>query len=366
MSGRSRRAAVVLLLWMLSAVLFVVRPAFAQPAYAPVLPGTLLDFPRDTGAHPDFRTEWWYITGWLEDAAGRERGFQVTFFRVRTLEGEDNPSRFAPRQLLLAHAAIADPQHGRLRHAERSARAMAPLAHFSQARTEVWVGDWTLALEGEDTYRARIAADDFAFDLALRAPAPPLLNGQDGFSRKAPDPLNASYYYSRPQLAVSGTLKLDGTALPVTGHAWLDHEWSSEILPPEAQGWDWIGVNLADGGSLMAFQMRGHDGSPIWLAATLVTGDGTRSTYGEAEVRFVPLRHWVSPRSGARYPVEWRVEVGTRVFTLAPMMDDQELDSRRSTGAIYWEGAVRLRDAAGKEAGRGYLEMTGYAERLRM
>ncbi|MBK1701550.1 lipocalin-like domain-containing protein [Thiococcus pfennigii] len=329
--------------------------------FAPVLPGRPLVFPADTGAHPAFRTEWWYITGWLIDEAGRERGFQVTFFRSATGVGQDNPSRFAPRQIIMAHAAIADAQTGHLLHAQRSDRALDPLAGAAVGRTRAWIGDWELALaDGE--YRARIAADEFGLDLALLPPGPPVLNGEAGFSQKTPDPRNASYYYSRPHLAVRGTLRLGEHAHRVTGEAWLDQEWSSEYLPEEAEGWDWIGMNLHDGGSLMAFQMRRPDGSPIWSAGTLRDGDGQVEALAPEQVRFRPRRRWTSPRTGAEYVVEWDLEIAGRSMALVPLMDDQELDSRRSTGVVYWEGATRLFEA-GREIGRGYLEMTGYRER---
>jgi predicted secreted hydrolase len=362
--------------------------ARADQAYPPVLPGAALVFPHDLGAHPDYRTEWWYITGWLRDEAGVARGFQLTFFRVRTLIGEDNPSLFAPSQLVLAHAAVADPAHGRLRHAERSGRVLPGLVEAREGRTVVRVDDWSL--EGGpavlDRYRSRIVADDFAYELEFRPARAPVVNGRDGYSQKAPDPLNASHYYSRPQLAVHGSLRLDDTEHRVTGTAWLDHEWSSEILPEQARGWDWIGINLHDGGGLMGFQMRDAEGRAIWAAGTLSDGEGRVQTLGPEALRFTPLRQWRSPRTGISYPVEWQLDLADgRRFAIRPLMDDQELDSRASTGAIYWEGAVRLhalqtraedagsaaRGAAdapetGAEVGEGYLEMTGYAERLRM
>ncbi len=349
-----------------------------SPAYPPVVPGHTLAFPRDFGAHPDYRTEWWYITGWLRDAAGVERGFQLTFFRVRTLIGDDNPSRFAPRQLVLAHAAISDPASGRLRHAERSGRSYPGLVQAQEGRTAVRVDGWFL--EGGETpqapYQARIDADDFGFELAFEPDRAPVLNGKAGFSQKAPDPINASYYYSRPQLAVRGTLRMEGAAVAVSGHAWLDHEWSSEILPAGARGWDWIGINLHDGGGLMGFQMRDGEGRAIWGAGTLSDAAGRATVLSADELRFTPVRRWRSPRTGIEYPVEWTLALADgRRFRLQALMDDQELDSRASTGAIYWEGAVRLfaiEDAGAtataqeREVGQGYLEMTGYGERLRM
>ena len=350
----------------------------APVVFDPVLPDRPLRFPDDHGAHPGFRTEWWYATGWLRLPDGSPLGFQTTFFRVRTGIGEDNPSAFAPRQLLLAHAALADPRHGRLRHDQRAARAGFGLAGVAVGHTDAWIGDWRFVQDpATDRYRARVEAEDFGYDLTLVPAGPPIANGADGFSAKAPDPRSASYYYSRPQLTVTGEVTRDGRTLPVTGRAWLDHEWSSEYLPTGAQGWDWVGLNLDDGSALMAFRMRAADGPPLWAAATLTRADGAVEVFAPDAVDFAPVRRWRSPRTGIEFPVEWRLRVGDRRFALSPLMDDQELDSRGSTGAVYWEGAVRVIESYGesygeshgesdREVGRGYLEMTGYGARIQV
>ena len=344
--------------------------------FAAVRPGRPLVFPADHGAHPDFRTEWWYATGWLALADGSPLGFQSTFFRVRSGIGEHSASAFAPRQLILAHAAIADPRLGRLRHDQRAARVGFGRAGFASDKSAVWVGDWRFEQSG-DGYTTQVDGEDFAYSLTLAADGPPLLNGVGGFSAKAADPRHASYYYSRPQLTVSGSVTLAGRRQAVTGRAWLDHEWSSELLPADAQGWDWIGINLDDGGALMAFRLRRPDGQALWSAATVRTATGAAQTLPPGSVTFTPLRDWRSPRTGVAYPVEWRVRIGERELHLQPLLDDQELDSRRSTGAIYWEGAVRVVEAGhedgreggrgtSREVGRGYLEMTGYATKIRI
>ncbi len=359
--GQRGLYALVVLTLVLTMMLLPPQLALAGPSAAQfdqVVPDRPLVFPDDTGAHPGFRIEWWYITGWLGDAEGTERGFQLTFFRVGTGIGADNPSRFAPRQLILAHAAIADPASGRLRHAEAAERALEPLAGAAIGRTHVWLRDWELRLE-EEGYAARVATPDFTLDLRLVPPGPPVLNGRGGFSQKTPDLAAASYYYSRPHLAVTGQLRLDGVDRPVSGQAWLDHEWSSELLSPAAAGWDWIGINLHDGGSLMAFQMRHREGGSLWTAGTLVAPGGLPRALAPGEVRFRPGRLWRSPRTGKTYPVSWELDIAGENWRLQPMMDDQELDGHRSTGVVYWEGAVRLL-AGEREIGRGYLEMTGY------
>jgi len=313
--------------------------AFAETKYPEVTSWRSLQFPRDHGAHPDYRQEWWYVTGWLKTQSGAELGFQVTFFRARPDYESANPSAFAPRQVILAHAALADPRHGRLRHDERAARTALELAGAREDTTRVWVDDWFLEYAGE-TYRTRIDARDFSLALEFRPRGAPVLQGDAGFSRKGDRPGEASYYYSRPQLAVSGT----ANGAPVTGTAWLDHEWSSQYLSANAAGWDWCGINLNGGGSLMAFRMRGKDG---------------RTVFAPPFTSFNVLRTWKSPRTGTVYPVSVQVTAGEQTLRLEPLMDDQELDARASTGTIYWEGAVTAwRDRV--PAGKGYLELTGY------
>ena len=310
----------------------------AKVQYPQVVPGRRLQFPRDHGAHPEYRVEWWYVTGWLE----QPYCFQITFFRVRTEDETDNPSRFTPRQVLFAHAALADPKRGRLVHDQRVARAGFSLAHAETDRTEVWIDDWSLVLEGT-SYQARIAARDFNFDLSfLGAPGQLILQGENGFSRKGHRPEEASYYYSRPQLGVVG--RLNGQA--VNGTAWLDHEWSSAYMAPEAVGWDWAGINFLDGSSLMGFRMRDKTGA---------------THFAPPGVSMRPLRIWRSPRTGVDYPVSMQLND----LRLEPLMDDQELDSRLSTGTIYWEGAVRA--FRGNDwVGRGYLELTGYWKPMKL
>ena len=344
-------------------MLAVAVPALAEVDYPRVEPRALV-FPRDHGAHPAFRIEWWYITGWVTGDAGREYGVQITFFRNRPGVAEANTSVFAARQLLFAHAAIADPRRGRLYHDQRAARAGLGLAEADEATTNASIGDWSLRDLG-GRYAANVVARDFALDLEFVPTQPPLLQGEQGISSKGPNPAQASYYYSEPQLSVTGTLQIGPTTASVTGTAWLDHEWSSTVMAPEASGWDWAGINLADGGALMAFRMRDKSGRVFWAGGAHRDREGRVRTLAPGDVRFTPSRTWRSPRTGVTYPVEMRVDAGGTTLELKPLMNDQELDSRASTGTIYWEGAVRAFDA-GREAGRGYLELTGYGAPLRI
>lgn len=339
--------------------------AAAEPAYAPVVPGRPLEFPADHGSHADFRTEWWYVTGWLRTASGEPLGFQVTFFRTRPRIDAANPSAFAPRELIIAHAALSDPRHGSLWHEQRIGRAALGLAGAERAGADVWLDRWRLHGDGA-RWQAMLAGETMSLSLELTATQPPLINGESGLSRKGPSPLSASWYYSLPHLRVAGRVaRGGGHEEPVTGSAWLDHEWSSEYLDPEASGWDWIGLNLHDGGALMAFRIRARDGGPRWAGGTLRSADGKVRTFAPDELRFEPGRSWQSPRTGTSYPVEWRITVGNRTLELRPLMPDQENDARLSTGAVYWEGAVTALEE-GARIGQGYLELTGYGEPLKL
>ncbi len=297
-------------------------------------------FPRDHGSHPQFRTEWWYVTGWLGEALG----FQVTFFRFHDERQAGNPSAFTPRQILLAHAALSDPRRGRLLHEERAAREGFALAHAASGATRVWIDGWSLLQEGE-RYEIRIPGRELDFKLSLVAQAT-VLQGEAGVSRKGRRSGETSRYYSRPQISGAGSVN----GRDVSGRAWLDHEWSNAYLAPEASGWDWCGINLDDGGSLMAFRMRAKAGGVH---------------YADPGVVFKERRFWRSPRTGIQYPVSMAVEKDGRQYTLEPLMDDQEFDARASTGILYWEGAVRALEG-GREAGRGYLELTGYGKPMRL
>jgi predicted secreted hydrolase len=322
-------------------------------------------FPADYGSHPDFRTEWWYITGWLTTHGGESLGFQVTFFRARPDLAGDNPSAFTPRQLIIAHAAISDPRRGRLWQDQRIARAGFDLAEAHVGDTDVWLGPWSLKRTADGQYTTHVAGEEFTFDLHFKETQALLLNGNSGVSRKGPSPDSASYYYSLPHLSVDGSIVRAGRTDPVTGEAWLDHEWSSEYLDPEAVGWDWIGINFDDGAALMAFEIRGANGTPRWTGGSLRTAGGQVQILTGTQVRFSPERRWRSPRTGIEYPVQWQVSAGDRQLQLQPLLDDQENDTRLSTGAIYWEGAVRVFDGK-RPVGRGYLELTGYGEKLRL
>jgi predicted secreted hydrolase len=355
-------------------------PARASEGQDSVRRGRALRFPRDHGAHLGAAIEWWYITGDLRGPGDQRHGFQITFFRSRTGLAAGLDSRFAARHLLFAHAALTDLGERAHLHAQRIARwsgdESALLARASTRDTDLLLGGWTLQrrdADGGSLYRTRFGStpagngpQDFELQLELRATQAPLLQGDAGFSRKGPDESQASLYLSEPQLAVQGTLRRAGQSVPVRGRAWLDHEWSDQLMHPQAVGWDWIGMNLDDGAALTAFRLRRADGSSLWAGGSWRSAAGALQVFAAGDVRFTPGRVWVSPASGARYPLQWTVDTPAGRFEVRSLLDAQELDSRGSTGTVYWEGLSELFDAQQRRVGSGYLEMTGYAGRLNL
>lgn len=345
--------------------------AFAASA----APHTTLAFPRDAGAHNDFQTEWWYITGYA-NVAGQAAalGFQITFFRRRVASTQGSNSALAAKQLLFAHAAVSDVAGKTLWSDQRIARwsdtpGGANPADVAWARmddTGVVLRDWSLLRTHEGALRAQVRAADFALDLRFTDTQPLLLQGDQGRSRKGPDAAQFSYYYSRPQLQAQGEISVKGKrkVLDAGSSAWLDHEWSDALLHPDAVGWDWIGVNLINGSALTAFRVRHKDGSALWGGGSFRQGD-VAVNFKPGDVVFSPERLWRSPRTQASYPVQWRISTPAGVYTVRAVFEAQELDSRNSTGAVYWEGLCELLDSGGL-VGRGYLEMTGYAQPLKL
>ena len=339
-------------------------PALALAPTALALPERRLAFPVDHGAHPELRTEWWYITGHAQ-SGDRSFGFQVTFFRSRVDATQQMQSRFAARQLVFAHAAVTDVQGAKLWHDQRIAREGFGIAQAAAGEARLRLRDWSLVRDAAG-WRAAVPASGFALDLRCAPTQPVLLQGRQGLSRKGPEAQQASYYYSEPQLAVSGRLSLQGRDFEVTGKAWMDHEWSEALMHPEAVGWDWIGMNLDDGSALTAFRLRRKDGGTLWDGGSFRSASGSLYVASPGETEFRAQRKWTSAASNATYPVEWIVRTPADFYRVRAVIDNQELDSRASTGAIYWEGLSDLIDSNGKRVGRGYLEMTGYAGRLRL
>ncbi|MBX3603272.1 MAG: carotenoid 1,2-hydratase [Rubrivivax sp.] len=346
-----------------------VRPETTTPADDPVRRGRALAFPRDHGAHPGARTEWWYATGWAGSESAPAFGWQLTFFRSRSFLAEGLASRFAARQVLFAHAAVSDLAAGRHQHDQRIARWNGdPQAAGDRAAlhdADLRLARWTLRRDG-DRWRSALPAAGFTLEVDLARTQPLLLQGDAGFSRKGPEERQASHYYSEPQLAAEVAVTRDGRTQRLAGRGWLDHEWSDEILHRDAVGWDWCGINLFDGSALTAFVLRRRDGSALWAGGSFRAAGAASRSFAPDEVRFVPGRRWRSPATDADYPVQWTLDTAAGRYTVNALLDAQEMASQGGSGTIYWEGLSELLDAGGRRIGLGYLEMTGYAGRLRL
>lgn len=322
-------------------------------------------FPEDHGPHPDYRHEWWYVTGNLVSEAGRRFGYQITFFRFNIApEMAERDSELATNQVWMAHLALTDAETGRFLHAERFSRGAAGLAGATASPFQVWLEDWTLK-GGEDIMPLQLTAEqgDLALDLRLNAVKPLVLQGERGYSQKGPDPGNASHYYSFTRLATEGHVLLEGERYRVRGESWMDREWGTSALSEEQLGWDWFSLQLADGREVMFYRLRQADGgTDPHSRGVMVDPDGRHRALAEDEVVLHATRYWSSADTGVRYPAAWRLEIPGEqlVLQITSIQDDQEI----RTGFRYWEGAVDVSGQSGAEGetitGHGYVELTGY------
>lgn len=340
-----------------------------EPAYALALPGYDYVFPRDHGSHPAYKLEWWYYTGNLRADDGRAFGYELTFFRIGTDRRSENPSAWSVHDLHVAHFALSDIDGQTFFFRERVNRQGPGIAHAAEGTLDVQNESWSARLE-DGVIRLRAYADGVLLELALTSDKPPVIHGLDGISQKSDGVGQASHYYSLTRLASSGFLSIEGEGVGVTGESWMDHEFGTNQLAPQQVGWDWFSLQLDDGEELMLYQLRNRDGSIDRNSSGTVvsrTGASEHITRGQFGIR--SFRTWESPKSGARYPLEWEVELPELSTTLRviPLMDDQELVTIRSTGIAYWEGAVRVEGTWRGEpvTGHGYVELTGYSEEYR-
>ena len=322
-------------------------------------------FPSDHGPHPKFRNEWWYLTGNLDGQNGERFGFELTIFRFLLAPSvqRQQASRWQSDQVYIGHFAISDVGNEQFQVAQRFSRGGMGLAGARAEPFRVWVEDWSIAARpgAATTWRVQAADQDMSLDLDLTQLKPPVLNGQNGLSRKAAEPGNASYYYSISRLQAEGLLQVGAQRFTVSGFSWLDREWSSSALSADQAGWDWFALQLDDGSELMLYQLRRLDGSrDPFSAGTWISRSGDSNHLAAGEFRIEITQFWDSPLGG-RYPSAWQLSVPSLNLQLdvQPVMDDQEL----RTTVLYWEGAV---DVSGnrngnKLGGRGYVELTGYA-----
>lgn len=327
-------------------------------------PGYQWSFPRDHGPHNEFQTEWWYYTGHLyREGAEPFRdqpsfGFQLTFFR------RAETPRDGVRSEYLAHAAVTDIDTGVTTFASRKGGALLGAAGANPETLEVWSGDWLAEMIGQ-THLLRFTparGEGRTVRLLGSTRLSPWLQGEGGVSRKGSCDTCASHYYSMPRITLSGEVRDQGRQLPVTGLAWMDHEFMSNTLAPDQVGWDWMGLMLKDGRNLTVFRLRSADGATSYASATMQR-EGHSSTVQGSDVTLTPGRVWVSPLTGGRYPLEWRVQIPSHAIDLVVKARVRGCEVGEGASALeprYWEGPV----AADGEEALGYLEMTGYAGKV--
>lgn len=329
----------------------------------------VLTFPADFGAHPDYRTEWWYYTGNLETPEQRHFGFELTIFRVSLLPPTtDLPadSKWYDRSVYFAHFAVSDVEREQFYAFERYSRPGPGLAGAQVNPYRVWLEDWSITESKPGIYRLQATQETLALDLTLTDEMGVVLHGNGGYSRKGQSANNASYYYSQPRLRANGAVKINGVEYPVSGLAWKDHEFSTSVLDANQIGWDWFSLQFDDGTALMLFQLREKDGrtssssSGTWIAA-----DGTPQPIQTTEFSIHVLNEWKSPHTQGVYPSSWEIRLKEPdcVLNVQPWMADQEIHFPAVT---YWEGAVHFNGTCnGSQAGgNGYVELTGYAGNL--
>jgi len=340
----------------------------AESGWSPSLPGWTYEFPRDHGSHPSFKTEWWYFTGNVETDDGVEFGYQLTFFRQGVIpsDREAAGSAFGTRDVKFAHFAVTAITGRDFRHFQHLSRGAFGEAGFDDGRRLAWIKNWTCELTGPHSFRLRASEGDIAIDLALESAKPPVFHGRDGVSQKAEGAGRASHYYSLTRLKTQGTITWKGQPHQVGGLTWFDHEWATNQLTSEQTGWDWFSLQFDDGTDLMVFQIRTKSGTrDPFSSGTFVAADGRSEKIENADFELVPVSQWKSPKTGANYPVAWRLRIPSLELDLdiTARLDNQELAAEPFA---YWEGAI---SAKGRRAGnpvsaKGYLEMTGYAGRI--
>jgi predicted secreted hydrolase len=346
----------------------------AQSPYSLALPGYRYVFPHDHFNHADFATEWWYYTGNLQSSDGRRFGFELTFFRQGVSRDPAQHTAWDVRDLYLAHLALSDLNGGRFYSTERTQRAGPGLAGVDEVKARIWNGNWQVqwlpssGAPGNNDQQLDAVAADFELHFTLHSEKPPVIHGENGVSQKAAEPGRASHYISLTRLDTRGKLLLHGQSFDVTGLSWMDHEFFTGQLAPGQTGWDWLSLQLDDRSELMLFHLRNKDGSiDPFSAGTYVDPDGRTTHLRESDFVLQPSgQTWKSAATGATYPIRWKIAVprlGILLDAQTPLAS-QELVAASKLVPSYWEGAITLSGTRGGKplAGRGYLEMTGYAQ----
>lgn len=325
-------------------------------------------FPDDNGAHPTFRTEWWYFTGNLTSKEGKRFGYQFTIFRnAISPVNADTSSSWRSNQIYMGHFAVTDIDRDKFYYFERFSRDGNNLAGAETKPFRVWIEDWNITETGAGKYEfpiVRITAKekDVSLDLELVPTKPIVLQGQNGLSQKSMEAGNASYYYSATRIETKGTINIEGKDNTVEGSSWLDREWSTSALAEYQKGWDWFSLQLDNNIELMFYQLRNKDGSVDETSkGSIVFPDGKKENIRADDVELKVTGEWKNA-DGKLYPSGWTMKIPSRniSLTIRPAIKNQELN----LSIKYWEGSVIIEGTfeGNNIAGRGYIELTGYAD----
>ncbi|MEZ0122117.1 MAG: lipocalin-like domain-containing protein [Candidatus Reddybacter sp.] len=317
------------------------------------------DFPRDHGAHPGYRNEWWYLTGNLRDAKGNEFGYQVSFFRVQLSPAQNQAKRLSPwaaKHIWMAHVALTNGRSGKHHSEERFSRESLGLAGVQASPFNIWLDNWQIVALDNKTWQLAVATDAFKLQLNLAPSKPPVLMGEQGLSQKSATPGNASYYYSITRLHTEGKITVKQRDYWVSGNSWFDREWGSSALDKDQQGWDWFSLQLNSGEELMYYRLRNLQGQTHpYSAGIWVDKLGRTQPISAEEIVLSPTVWWQSSE-GSRYPVGWQLTYHDRHWHIDALVENQLMD----TQVRYWEGAIKIFDSEKRQVGSGYLELTGY------
>ena len=349
----------------------------AEEGYARAIEPRQFIFPADHASHPDFRNEWWYITGNLSSDEGHEFGYQVTLFRIALTpqnlqnlprgiaQSTSRKSNWANRHVWMGHVALTDITHQEYHYGQRFARNAVGLAGFQQQPFKVWLEDWQIlgAENGQFPWKVNVKHKDFTLDLDLTPAKNIVLQGDKGLSQKSSEKGNASYYYSITHLQTKGQVTVAGQQYQVKGKSWLDREWSTSALGKDQKGWDWFSLQFDEGVELMYYQMRKKSGDvDVLSSGKIIKPDGGTTDIVSEDIELTPLKIWTS-KEGRKYPIVWQMRLPkvNKSWRIEARVDNQEM----SAGIQYWEGAVQIIDETADEKteqviGKGYLEMTGY------
>ncbi len=356
---------------LISPHIFAAEPPPSPSRFSPAKPGYTYVFPRDHGSHNQFQTEWWYFTGHVQGESGRRFGYELTFFRrgIDSPHVWKNPSKWAMRQIYLAHFALTDERTQQFHVAEKISRAGIGKAGAKPAHLDVWIDCWQIKAvdPAHQEFHLQAQAEKFSIDFIVQSRKPPIVHGTNGVSYKGPESHQTSHYYSLTRLHTTGVVQVNDTSYDVEGLSWMDHEFGSGDLAANIVGWDWFSVQLDNGLELMAYGLRHADGTfDVASSGTLILPDSSSRHFSLQDVEISVTRYWKSPVSHARYPNHWTLKIPHEDITLelSPLLADQELVTTQSTGVTYWEGAVDVMGVwKGQEVrGQGYVELTGYAK----